>query len=177
MTARKCCSRRRCCVSMQLDAPGFLRDAYAGITVSELQASAERQRVQFRAGKFGRARLRLPLRIPGPPAHGDHPGAAGARVQHRPDHDGAGRALSGHAVNGEVVTVENPTKFPNPSEIKQIEEPIIEATVITREEYIGEILKLLEEKRGTQKKFEYLGGGRVMLVYEVAVERNRSRFL
>ncbi|HYI93200.1 MAG TPA: translation elongation factor 4 [Bryobacteraceae bacterium] len=69
--------------------------------------------------------------------------------------------------NGEVVTVENPTKFPNPSEIKQIDEPIIEATVITREEYIGEILKLLEEKRGNQKKFEYLGGGRVMLVYEV----------
>ncbi len=69
--------------------------------------------------------------------------------------------------NGEKITVENPTKFPNPSEIKQIEEPIIEATVITREEYIGEILKLLEEKRGNQKKFEYMGGGRVMLVYEV----------
>jgi GTP-binding protein LepA len=69
--------------------------------------------------------------------------------------------------DGEVVKVENPTKFPNPSEIKQIEEPIIEATVITREEYIGEILKLLEEKRGNQKKFEYMGGGRVMLVYEV----------
>jgi GTP-binding protein LepA len=69
--------------------------------------------------------------------------------------------------DGEVITVENPTKFPNPSETKQIEEPIIEATVITREEYIGEILKLLEEKRGNQKKFEYMGGGRVMLVYEV----------
>jgi GTP-binding protein LepA len=66
-----------------------------------------------------------------------------------------------------VIMVENPTKFPNPSEIKQIEEPIIEATVITREEYIGEILKLLEEKRGNQKKFEYVGGGRVLLVYEL----------
>jgi GTP-binding protein LepA len=69
--------------------------------------------------------------------------------------------------NDEVVMVESPTKFPNPSEIKQIEEPIIDATVITREEYIGEILKLLEEKRGTQKKFEYLNGGRVLLLYEV----------
>ena len=67
----------------------------------------------------------------------------------------------------EVILVENPTKFPNPSEIKQVEEPIIEATVITREEYIGEILKLLEEKRGNQKKFEYVGGGRVLLVYEL----------
>ena len=58
-------------------------------------------------------------------------------------------------------------KFPDPSEIKQIEEPIIDATVITREEYIGEILKLLEEKRGTQKKFEYIGSGRVLLLYEM----------
>jgi GTP-binding protein LepA len=68
---------------------------------------------------------------------------------------------------GEVIDVENPTKFPNPSEIKQIEEPIIDATVMTREEYVGEILKLLEEKRGTQKKFEYIGGGRVLLMYEM----------
>src|SRR3954449_4340450 len=69
--------------------------------------------------------------------------------------------------NGEEIMVENPTRFPNPSEIKQTEEPIIDATVITREEYIGEILKLLEEKRGNQKKFEYVGGNRVLLVYEV----------
>jgi GTP-binding protein LepA len=69
--------------------------------------------------------------------------------------------------NDEVIMVESPTKFPNPSETKQIEEPIIDATVITREEYIGEILKLLEEKRGTQKKFEYLTGGRVMILYEL----------
>ena len=50
--------------------------------------------------------------------------------------------------SGEVIEVDNPTKFPDPSEIKQIEEPIIDATVITREEYLGGILKLLEEKRG-----------------------------
>ena len=69
--------------------------------------------------------------------------------------------------NGDCYEVDNPTKWPNPSEIVKIEEPIIEATVITREEFIGEILKLLEEKRGEQKKFEYIGGGRVMLVYEL----------
>jgi len=68
---------------------------------------------------------------------------------------------------GEVVEVTSPTKFPDPSEIKQVEEPIIDATVITREEYLGGILKLLEEKRGVQKKFEYMGGGRVMLTYEL----------
>ena len=68
---------------------------------------------------------------------------------------------------GEVLQIDNPTSFPDPSEIKQIEEPIIDATVITREEYLGGILKLLEDKRGMQKKFEYIGGGRVMLTYEM----------
>ncbi len=69
--------------------------------------------------------------------------------------------------DGEVIQVENPTKFPDPSFIKQIEEPIIDATVITREDFLGGILALLEEKRGVQKKFEYIGSGRVMLVYEM----------
>jgi GTP-binding protein LepA len=68
---------------------------------------------------------------------------------------------------GEVLEIDNPTKFPDPSEIRQIEEPIIDATVLTREEYLGGILKLLEDRRGMQKKFEYMGGGRVMLVYEM----------
>jgi GTP-binding protein LepA len=69
--------------------------------------------------------------------------------------------------DGSIAEIDNPTKFPDPSEIKHIEEPIIDATVITREEYLGGILALLEEKRGVQKKFEYIGGGRVMLVYEM----------
>ncbi|MBV9039216.1 MAG: elongation factor 4 [Acidobacteriaceae bacterium] len=69
--------------------------------------------------------------------------------------------------NGDMLEVDNPQKFPEPSSIQQTEEPIIDATVITREEYIGEILKLLEEKRGVQKKFEYIGTGRVLLLYEL----------
>ena len=68
---------------------------------------------------------------------------------------------------GEVLEVDNPTRFPNPTEIDTIEEPIIEAAVITREEYLGGILALLEDKRGVQKKFEYIGSGRVMLTYEL----------
>jgi GTP-binding protein LepA len=70
-------------------------------------------------------------------------------------------------LNGAELMVDNPSKFPNPAEIKQIEEPIIDATVITREDSLGECLKLLEEKRGTQKKFEYIGTGRVLLLYEL----------
>ncbi len=69
--------------------------------------------------------------------------------------------------SGEWIEVDNPTKFPNPTVIDRIDEPVIEATVITREEFLGEILKLLEEKRGSQKKFEYIGGGRVLLTYEL----------
>jgi len=71
------------------------------------------------------------------------------------------------ATDGKVIEVDNPTKFPDPSGIKEIEEPIINATVITREDFLGGILKLMEEKRGIQKKFEYIGSGRVMLMYEM----------
>ncbi len=81
------------------------------------------------------------------------------------------------ALNGDLIEVYNPSKFPDPSAIKQIEEPIIDATVITREEYVGEILKLLEEKRGTQKKFEYIGTGPRAAAVRAAAERDRARFL
>jgi len=70
-------------------------------------------------------------------------------------------------MNGNAITVDNPQRFPDPTEIDKVEEPIIEATIITREEYIGEILALVEEKRGMQRKFEFIGNQRVMLVYEL----------
>ena len=67
-----------------------------------------------------------------------------------------------------MIEVDNPHEVSRSVvEIEKIEEPIIDATVITREEYIGGILKLVEEKRGVQKKFEYIGGGRVLLTYEL----------
>src|SRR5690242_19812392 len=68
---------------------------------------------------------------------------------------------------GEVIEVDNPMKFPNPAEIATIEEPVLTLTVITRDEYLGGILKLLEEKRGVQKGFEYVAANRVLLTYEV----------
>ncbi len=70
-------------------------------------------------------------------------------------------------IGGQVIEVDSPTRWPSAAEIQQVEEPLIEATIITREEYLGEILKLLEDKRGTQKKFEYIGAGRVLLTYEL----------
>jgi GTP-binding protein LepA len=69
--------------------------------------------------------------------------------------------------DGEVVDVDNPSRWPAQSEIAKIEEPVITATILTSEEYVGGILKLVEEKRGRQKGFEYVSASRVMLTYEL----------
>jgi GTP-binding protein LepA len=69
--------------------------------------------------------------------------------------------------DGTVEEVDNPSKWPPKGEIAKIEEPVILATILTKEEYVGAIFKLVEEKRGKQKNFEYLSGGRVMLTYEL----------
>jgi GTP-binding protein LepA len=70
-------------------------------------------------------------------------------------------------VTGEVMEVDSPAKFPNPSDIAKIEEPIIKAMIITNEDSVGGILQLCQDKRGTQKNFEYLSPTRVMLTYEL----------
>jgi GTP-binding protein LepA len=70
-------------------------------------------------------------------------------------------------VTGDVIEVDNPTKFPAPSSIEKIEEPILTAMIITSEESVGGVLQLCEEKRGVQKKFEYLSPTRIMLTYEL----------
>jgi GTP-binding protein LepA len=69
--------------------------------------------------------------------------------------------------SGEVLEVDNPTKFPSPNEIAKIEEPVITAMIITADDSVGAILQLCEEKRGVQKGFEYLSPTRVMLTYEL----------
>ena len=69
--------------------------------------------------------------------------------------------------DGEVIEVDNPSKWPAQSEIQKIEEPVILATILSNEEYVGGILKLVEEKRGKQKSFEYVSASRVMLQYEL----------
>jgi GTP-binding protein LepA len=69
--------------------------------------------------------------------------------------------------DGSVREIDNPTKFPPPSSIAKIEEPILTAMIITSEESVGGVLQLCEEKRGVQKKFEYLSPTRIMLTYEM----------
>ncbi len=69
--------------------------------------------------------------------------------------------------DGSVIEVDNPSRWPDPSEIEQIEEPVITAKILTNEEYVGGILKLVEDKRGRQQNFEYVSETRVMLTYEL----------
>ena len=69
--------------------------------------------------------------------------------------------------DGSVVEVDNPSHWPNPTSIEKIQEPVITATILTNEEYVGGILKLVEDKRGRQKNFEYVSSTRVMLTYEL----------
>ena len=69
--------------------------------------------------------------------------------------------------DGSVVEVDNPSRWPNQSEIETVAEPVITAMILTNEEYVGGILKLVEEKRGKQKNFEYVTPTRVMITYEL----------
>jgi GTP-binding protein LepA len=69
--------------------------------------------------------------------------------------------------DGSVVEVDNPSRWPEPTNIETIREPIITAKILTNEEYVGGILRLVEEKRGRQINFEYVTPTRVMLTYEL----------
>jgi GTP-binding protein LepA len=69
--------------------------------------------------------------------------------------------------DGAVSEIDSPAKMPDPGRITRIEEPVIRAVILTPDEHLGGILSLLEEKRGTQKGFEYITSNRVMLTYEL----------
>ena len=69
--------------------------------------------------------------------------------------------------DGQVLDVDNPSKWPEQTQIDKVEEPIITANILTNEEYVGGIFKLVEEKRGKQKNFEYVSSNRVLLTYEL----------
>jgi GTP-binding protein LepA len=69
--------------------------------------------------------------------------------------------------DGSVLEVDNPSRWPEPTNIDSIREPIITAKILTNEEYVGGIFKLVEEKRGRQLNFEYVTPTRVLLTYEL----------
>ena len=68
--------------------------------------------------------------------------------------------------DGEVMKLDNPARLPPVNKIQEIREPIIRANILTPEEYIGNIIKLCEEKRGSQIGITYLGS-QVQIAYEL----------
>jgi GTP-binding protein LepA len=69
--------------------------------------------------------------------------------------------------DGEVQEIDSPAKLPDPGRIQKIEEPIITAMVLAPSEFVGPILQLCQDKRGIQKKLEYLKSDRVLITYEL----------
>jgi GTP-binding protein LepA len=68
--------------------------------------------------------------------------------------------------DGEIVSLDNPAKLPPVNKIEEVREPIILATVLTPPDYVGNVIKLCEEKRGSQKGIHYLGS-QVQISYEL----------
>ena len=67
--------------------------------------------------------------------------------------------------DGSVIEIQNPSQLPPPTEITEIGEPIIEAFILTPDRYLGAVLKLLESRRGEQKKLDYISSQKIFLTY------------
>lgn len=72
-----------------------------------------------------------------------------------------------HTKDGEVIDIESPSELPPPEKIEKIEEPYVELFIITPDEYVGPVMKLARDRRGVQKKMEYISPHRVMMTFEV----------
>ena len=71
-----------------------------------------------------------------------------------------------HMINGTMAEIHNPVDLPDPVQINRIEEPWIRATILVPDEYLGQVLKLCEERRGSQINMTY-AGSRAMVQYEL----------
>jgi GTP-binding protein LepA len=69
--------------------------------------------------------------------------------------------------DGEVHDIDSPAKLPEAGRIAKLEEPVIDATILTPTDHVGAILQLCQDKRGVQKKLEYLTSDRVIVTYEL----------
>ncbi len=70
-----------------------------------------------------------------------------------------------HLTDGRNFETSNPSEFPDPATIERIEEPTVTANIFTPEEFVGTMMKLCQERRGTQQNMTFIGQGRVMLTY------------
>jgi len=72
-----------------------------------------------------------------------------------------------HLANGEVMEIDNPAKMPKTQMVKFIEEPYVLATIITPNDYVGNIMELCQYKRGIFKDMQYISDVRVEIMYEL----------
>lgn len=70
-------------------------------------------------------------------------------------------------LDGEVLMIQNPANLPEPTEIRMIEEPIVKSDIIVPKDYVGVVMELCQERRGSMKDMEYIDDTRVMLHYEL----------
>jgi GTP-binding protein LepA len=68
--------------------------------------------------------------------------------------------------DGEVIDLHNPADLPDPVKIESIAEPWIKATILTPDEYLGAVIKLCQDRRGSQRELSYVGS-RAMVVYDL----------
>ncbi|AXX86381.1 elongation factor 4 [Malaciobacter marinus] len=68
--------------------------------------------------------------------------------------------------DGERIEIQNPSELPEPNYIETIYEPYVKATILVPDEFLGNVIKLVNEKRGIQVKMDYLGK-RVLLEYDI----------
>jgi GTP-binding protein LepA len=69
--------------------------------------------------------------------------------------------------DGEMIEVDNPTNLPPPAEIDYMEEPVVKAVIMTPSEYVGNIMELAQDRRGSFIDMSYLDSARVMLTYTI----------
>jgi len=69
--------------------------------------------------------------------------------------------------DGEEVEIQNPSELPETQKIDTIYEPYVKATILTPQEYVGNLIKLLNDRRGIQIKMDYLNETRVLLEYDI----------
>jgi len=69
--------------------------------------------------------------------------------------------------DGEVLDIDNPTNMPPAANIEYMEEPIVKASIMTPSEFVGSIMELAQERRGTFKDMSYIDESRVILTYEL----------
>lgn len=72
-----------------------------------------------------------------------------------------------YKTNGEMIEIQNPSELPPINEIQSIKEPYVKATIITPSEYLGNIINLVNNRRGIQTKMDYITPQRVLLEYDI----------